>query len=187
MNILQYFNHFLIFCSHYSCAGNNVGLKTGHHREANFHQSYRLWVCRQNVRSLGSATGTNSSGHRHFVHLPQTVREGAARRRKVSMWLFVGQLRLWLEEARQRAFFRTRSTVSKNKIISSPKKRIFFRLFVWRCISQGRCIPPTCEYGAYRTSHGRCPSKEEKISAARSFHAKWWRWPKTMWSQHHTI
>nr|XP_017019654.1 uncharacterized protein LOC108072849 isoform X4 [Drosophila kikkawai] len=31
-----------------------------------------------------------------------------------------------------------------------------------KCIQQGRCKPPTCEYGLYMEKHGRCPKQHEQ-------------------------
>ncbi|XP_037926930.1 uncharacterized protein LOC119661602 [Hermetia illucens] len=41
-----------------------------------------------------------------------------------------------------------------------------FMLQDQRCVYQGVCKPPTCEYGQYNRTIGRCPSKDYKIEAA---------------------
>ncbi|KQS70673.1 uncharacterized protein LOC6542026 isoform X3 [Drosophila erecta] len=33
-----------------------------------------------------------------------------------------------------------------------------------KCIQQGRCKPPTCEFGLYMDKHGRCPKQHEQPS-----------------------
>ncbi|EDW87784.2 uncharacterized protein LOC6526976 isoform X3 [Drosophila yakuba] len=33
-----------------------------------------------------------------------------------------------------------------------------------KCIQQGRCKPPTCEFGPYMDKHGRCPKQHEQPS-----------------------
>lgn len=38
--------------------------------------------------------------------------------------------------------------------------------FLRRCISEGRCKPPTCEHGTYIKKYGRCPRREELVPAA---------------------
>ncbi|XP_065093847.1 uncharacterized protein DDB_G0283357-like [Ochlerotatus camptorhynchus] len=35
-----------------------------------------------------------------------------------------------------------------------------------RCIKDGRCIEPVCEYGQYNKAKGKCPTREEKLSIA---------------------
>ncbi|XP_055375870.1 uncharacterized protein LOC129608408 [Condylostylus longicornis] len=37
-----------------------------------------------------------------------------------------------------------------------------------KCILEGRCKPPTCEFGSYDKKHGRCPRKDDKLFS-RSF------------------
>ena len=34
-----------------------------------------------------------------------------------------------------------------------------------RCIRQGRCQLPQCEYGNYDKKNGHCPTKEDKLAA----------------------
>uniref|UniRef100_A0A0A1WHD7 Placenta growth factor n=1 Tax=Zeugodacus cucurbitae TaxID=28588 RepID=A0A0A1WHD7_ZEUCU len=35
-----------------------------------------------------------------------------------------------------------------------------------KCITEGRCKPPTCEHGNYIKKYGRCPRREEQLPAA---------------------
>lgn len=39
-----------------------------------------------------------------------------------------------------------------------------FSLDIYRCIGEGRCKLPTCEFGMYEKKHGRCPRKEDKLA-----------------------
>ncbi|CAD6998789.1 unnamed protein product [Ceratitis capitata] len=41
-----------------------------------------------------------------------------------------------------------------------------FSMIDRKCISEGRCKPPTCEHGPYIKKYGRCPRREEHLSAA---------------------
>ncbi|XP_030384121.1 uncharacterized protein LOC115631501 [Scaptodrosophila lebanonensis] len=38
-----------------------------------------------------------------------------------------------------------------------------------KCIQQGRCKPPTCEYGTYIEKHGRCPKQHEQMPQLPSY------------------
>ncbi|XP_054741568.1 uncharacterized protein LOC129246880 [Anastrepha obliqua] len=41
-----------------------------------------------------------------------------------------------------------------------------FSMIDRKCMSEGRCKPPTCEHGPYIKKYGRCPRREEQLSAA---------------------
>ncbi|XP_050340779.1 uncharacterized protein DDB_G0283357-like [Bactrocera neohumeralis] len=41
-----------------------------------------------------------------------------------------------------------------------------FSMIDRKCISEGRCKPPTCEHGNYIKKFGRCPRREEQLPAA---------------------
>ncbi|XP_034474587.1 uncharacterized protein LOC117781826 isoform X2 [Drosophila innubila] len=40
-----------------------------------------------------------------------------------------------------------------------------------KCIHQGNCKPPTCQFGTYMEKHGRCPNQHEQVSHPSSYNA----------------
>ncbi|KAG4070746.1 hypothetical protein HA402_010972 [Bradysia odoriphaga] len=51
------------------------------------------------------------------------------------------------------------------------KGREHFSMEDRKCILEGRCNPPTCEFGRYDKRHGRCPRKEDKLATGFSYHS----------------
>lgn len=69
-----------------------------------------------------------------------------------------------------------RDLTSRRDCLTLAKGKEHFGLRDRVCVSQGDCMTPTCEYGPYDRSSGRCPSRRFK----RRYHSRRYQ-PDKVW------